>query len=122
MNWTLGEPFYKHWLGLQPLPRAFWLFGFVGFFVSGMLVIFLVERPLQMLGYPGPGHALVYAEMWIYAVFAWVGIWRSANFYKGAKSWAITAKMAVVVFFLVMLQGFFKAGGLQPLLGLLTSN
>ena len=24
MNWTLGEPFYKHWLGLQPLPRAFW--------------------------------------------------------------------------------------------------
>jgi hypothetical protein len=116
------QPFYEQWLGHQPLGRAFWLFGFVGFFASSSLVIFLVERPLQLIGLNGLGHGLVYVWIWVYAVFAWVGIWRSADAAHASPGWALAAKAAVILFAITMLQGFIKGGGVASVLGLLTSS
>jgi len=112
----------RFWLGQQTLPQAFWLFGFVGFFGFGLLVWGLVRWPLRQAGLLGLSFGVTALLMWSYCIFAWIGIWRSADAYQGARHWAWAAKGAVCLFALMMLRGFFANGGFNALFGLLTSS
>ena len=122
MIWGWVEPFYKHWLGLQPLSRAFWLFGCLGFIVVNVSAMLLVRHPLQDAGLVGLGYGLTALIVWSYCIFAWVGIWRSAHAYLGPSRWASLAQVAVCLFAGVMATGFFRNGGFPRLLALLMSS
>jgi predicted branched-subunit amino acid permease len=82
--------FIKFWNGDLSLPMSYWLvgivFGIIVGFTIGLFVGFsdMPEFAIDVLLIP-----------WF--IFIFVGIWRSSDKYKGAKFWAILAKVAVVL-------------------------
>jgi len=82
--------FVKFWYGDLSLPMSYWGVG-VGIGIAfGFLVgIFTIAAEMSedaMWGFLIP-----------FQIYTVVGIWRSADKYKGAKFWAILAKVAVVI-------------------------
>ena len=81
--------FVKFWNGDLSLPMSYWGVGIGVGLVFGFLVgIFVFSVGMSddaMWGFLIP-----------FQIYTVVGIWRSANKYKGAKFWAILAKVAVV--------------------------
>ena len=82
--------FQKFFDGELSLPHSYWLVGVVYSFGVGIILAIL------MIGFNLPERAAnVLALPWL--VFVTIGIWKSATNYKGAKGWAILAKIAVVI-------------------------
>ena len=82
--------FVKFWNGDLSLPMSYWGVGVgVGLafgFTVGILLAILNMSEDAMWGFIIP-----------FQVYTVVGIWRSADRYKGKKIWAILAKIAVVL-------------------------
>ena len=81
--------FVRFWNGDLSLPMSYWVVG-VGFGVAyGFLVgLFTISA--------GMSEDAIWGFLIPFQIYTVVGIWRSANKYKGAKFWAILAKVAVV--------------------------
>ena len=86
----------KLWWGLYPLPTAFWGFYVFGGFVVFFLPIFLGALLIMYVPQLRP---IIYITAlcisWAYWATASVGVWRSANFYKGTVRWVLIAKTIV---------------------------
>ena len=82
--------FVKFWNGDLSLPMSYWGVG-VGIglafgFLVGFFTIAVGMSEDAMWGFLIP-----------FQIYTVVGIWRSANKYKGAKFWSVLAKVAVVI-------------------------
>ena len=88
---TKNENFFvKFWHGDLSLPMSYWGVG-VGIGIAfGFLVgIFIIAA--------GMSEDAMWGFLIPFQIYTVVGIWRSADKYKGAKFWAILAKVAVVI-------------------------
>tara|TARA_B100001741_G_C16488332_1_gene568391 strand:- start:234 stop:554 length:321 start_codon:yes stop_codon:yes gene_type:complete len=82
--------FVRFWNGQLSLPMSYWGVGVgIGILFSILVVIIIV-----MLGMHDDAMWGFIIPFQIYTV---VGIWRSADRYKGPKFWAILAKIAVII-------------------------
>ena len=82
--------FVRFWNGQLSLPMSYWGVGVgIGILFSILVVIIIV-----MLGMHDDAMWGFIIQFQIYTV---VGIWRSADRYKGPKFWAILAKIAVII-------------------------
>ena len=90
--------FRKLWLGMYPLSVAFWLFGFVGYWIIAIASFLLLWLPLRRAGHTEL--AVVFGTLLIigYALFSMVGIWRSATVFRGRPLWGVLARASVVIF------------------------
>tara|TARA_X000000950_G_scaffold48872_1_gene57005 strand:- start:3824 stop:4162 length:339 start_codon:yes stop_codon:yes gene_type:complete len=81
--------FVRFWNGKLSLPMSYWGVGVgIGILFGFIIVAFVIAAGLSddaMWGFIIP-----------FQIYTVVGIWRSANKYKGSKFWAILAKIAVV--------------------------
>lgn len=78
------------WHGREGLAKTYWGYGVVGSIVPGIA-----------LGAVKPGSVstvIVVLLVLAYLVLVNVGIWRAAGYYKGPKSWALLARVVVVIF------------------------
>ena len=86
----------KLWTGQFPLPVAFWGFGLAGWCGLYLALSFVVS----VLRAGTTGNYL-FATAWMvllaYMALVCVGIWRSANNFKGARAATIGAKIAVAI-------------------------
>ena len=81
--------FVRFWNGDLSLPMSYWGVGVGIGLVFGFLIgIFVVIA--------GMSEDAIWGFLIPFQIYTVVGIWRSANKYKGAKFWAILAKVAVV--------------------------
>jgi hypothetical protein len=97
------------WRGEEGLARTFWVYGFaVNILLKGLLLLIAFVSS----GVPTFGLAVlgVLAFSLVYSIFIWVGIWRSASRYAGPKTWAVLAKIAVVVSIIGTLGSFVGRG------------
>jgi hypothetical protein len=94
------------------LPRAFWLFGALG--TAAIIFLFyawdVVQLVLVIVRPPENFHRNLYVStaMQVLATAAFIAIvpiaiWRSARNYEGRRSWAVLAKLGVIVFALILL-------------------
>jgi hypothetical protein len=89
-------PFVRLWRGQQPLPVAFWFFFLGGTLLSQAIAVILGFSP-YFVRVPRLIILLLYVATAIYAIFAAVGVWRSADTYP-SRRWRVAAKIAVCVF------------------------
>jgi hypothetical protein len=84
------------WRGEIVLWKSFWLFGVGGAAVIG-LPIFAAMMALTDVPDDTTATIFVFALgfLLVYLIWAFVGIWRSANSYTGNRTWSIFAKVAV---------------------------
>jgi len=76
------------WHGDISLAKTYWLF-------STSIILLLA---ISMQYFIGSIYFYVFAILIIiYAPFIFIAIWRSANKYNGAKTWAILAKISVIL-------------------------
>lgn len=87
----------KLWWGQYSLAIAFWAFGVGGTF-GGVLLAMLVYMLFFIADFRGPGAIVFAIVFWGYAVIVGMGIWRSANGYRGTQTWPILAKAVVVLY------------------------
>lgn len=94
------KTFRELWQGNQPLTRAFWGFGFLGFigvYIAGFIVTrAAIENASSfdtVLRLASVNNGILAA----YLAFASVGIWRSATRYTGRAVWRFSAKAASVI-------------------------
>tara|TARA_B100000700_G_scaffold231735_1_gene256538 strand:+ start:923 stop:1243 length:321 start_codon:yes stop_codon:yes gene_type:complete len=82
--------FVRFWSGQLSLPMSYWGVGIgIGILFSILVVIIVLGLGMHddaMWGFIIP-----------FQIFTVVGIWRSADRYKGPKFWAILAKIAIVI-------------------------
>ena len=85
------------------LPISFWLFGLIGAMIVGSSIVLILvflnifSNPLfRILCFP-------------YLIITSIGIWQSANNYKGLKVWPIGAKIIVVLWNLQNFLGIFAS-------------
>ncbi len=76
----LASPFRKLWRGQQSLPKAYWLFLFVGSILTPVAALIIAE-PFRLIHQPQLTFPFTFAVMVSYPLFASVGVWRSANSY-----------------------------------------
>ncbi len=88
INETKGGFLKKLANGDFGLVKTYWLFGVVVGMAVNILYMF-IEEPLLLIA--------VYILHIVYITFAFRGIWNAANKYKGNVTWAILAKIAVVL-------------------------
>ena len=85
-NFSFKNIFSKFYHGKLSLPVSFFIFGFIGTAVTAF-VGFLIFKNMGM--------ARLVALPW--NIYALIGIWSSADNYKGLKIWAILAKIFAVI-------------------------
>src|ERR1700686_3136717 len=94
------------------LPKTFWLFGALGAaaIIFGFYAWDVVQLVLVVVRPPENFHRNLYVStaMQALATAAFIAIvpisiWRSARNYEGRRSWAVLAKLGVVVFALILL-------------------
>ena len=86
----------KLWLGLFPLPVAFWIFYLLG----GVIVFFALAVVTGVLGVSFQNlRAFLFLfgliVIWAYWFIASVGAWRSADNWQGKPLWAYGAKVII---------------------------
>ena len=88
---TKNENFFvKFWHGDLSLPMSYWGVGVgIGLLFGFSIGIFTVSV--------GMSEDAMWGFLIPFQIYTVVGIWRSADKYKGAKFWAILAKIAVVI-------------------------
>ena len=79
------------WQGNFGLPMSYWVYGILGGFVWAVGIVALSPEKESGL------ERLIYFLMVAYYLLVYVGIWRAANKFMGAKVWAILAKFVVVI-------------------------
>ena len=82
--------FVRFWKGDLSLKMSYWGMGVGINIVIGLLIGLFV-------GAAGMSEDAIWGYIIPFQIYTVVGIWRSANKYKGAKYWAILAKVAVVL-------------------------
>ena len=81
--------FVRFWNGDLSLPMSYWGVGVgIGLIFGFSIGIFTVSV--------GMSEDAMWGFLIPFQIYTVVGIWRSADKYKGAKFWAILAKVAVV--------------------------
>ena len=81
--------FVRFWNGDLSLPMSYWGVGIGIGLVFGLLIGIFT-------GATGMSEDAMWGFFIPFQIYTVVGIWRSADKYKGAKFWAILAKVAVV--------------------------
>ena len=81
--------FVRFWNGDLSLPMSYWGVGVGIALVFGLLIGVFT-------GATGMSEDAMWGFLIPFQIYTVVGIWRSADKYKGAKFWAILAKVAVV--------------------------
>ena len=81
--------FVRFWNGDLSLPMSYWGVGVGIGLVFGLLIGVFT-------GAIGMSEDAMWGFLIPFQIYTVVGIWRSADKYKGAKFWAILAKVAVV--------------------------
>ena len=81
--------FVKFWNGDLSLPMSYWGVGVGLGLVFGLFIGVFT-------GATGMSEDAMWGFLIPFQIYTVVGIWRSADKYKGAKFWAILAKVAVV--------------------------
>ena len=81
--------FVRFWNGDLSLPMSYWGVGVGIGLVFGLLIGVFT-------GAKGMSEDAMWGFLIPFQIYTVVGIWRSADKYKGAKFWAILAKVAVV--------------------------
>ena len=81
--------FVRFWNGDLSLPMSYWGVGVGIGLVFGLLIGVFT-------GATGMSEDAMWGFLIPFQIYTVVGIWRSADKYKGAKFWAILAKLAVV--------------------------
>ena len=81
--------FVRFWNGDLSLPMSYWGVGVGIGLVFGLLIGVFT-------GATGMSEDAMWGFLIPFQIYTVVGIWRSADKYKGAKFWAILAKVAVV--------------------------
>ena len=81
--------FVRFWNGDLSLPMSYWGVGIGLGLVFGLLIGVFT-------GATGMSEDAMWGFLIPFQIYTVVGIWRSADKYKGAKFWAILAKVAVV--------------------------
>ena len=81
--------FVRFWNGDLSLPMSYWGVGVCIGLVFGLLIGVFT-------GATGMSEDAMWGFLIPFQIYTVVGIWRSADKYKGAKFWAILAKVAVV--------------------------
>lgn len=83
------------WRGDEPLGRAFWMWAVALGAILNVVGMFLVYATLQ-----AAAPTIVVVIAWVspipYNLFAFVGVWRSAEHYTGPPRWADLARAALV--------------------------
>jgi hypothetical protein len=97
----LTVPFERLWRGQQPLPRALWLYFFIGSCVAP-LVGGILYVPFAMLDMPTARIVLTLLAWVGYPIFAAVGVWRSANA-RPFDRWPLAAAGAKLMVVLVLI-------------------
>ena len=78
--------FSRFYHGKLSLPLSFFVFGFIGTALAALIGLLIFKNM---------GMARLVALPW--NIYALIGIWSSADNYKGLKIWAILAKILAVV-------------------------
>ena len=86
LNFSFKNIFSRFYHGKLSLPLSFFVFGFIGTALTAFIG-FLIFKNMGM--------ARLVALPW--NIYALIGIWSSANNYKGLKVWSILAKVLAVV-------------------------
>ena len=81
--------FVRFWNGDLSLPMSYWGVGVGIGLVFGLLIGVFT-------GATGMSEDAMWGFLIPFQIYTVVGIWRSADKYKGAKFWAILAKVAVI--------------------------
>ena len=81
--------FIRFWYGELSLPMSYWGVGL------GIGIVFGFSVGI-FIGILGMSEDAMWGFFIPFQIYTVVGIWRSADKYKGAKFWAILAKVAVV--------------------------
>ena len=77
------------WNGRSGLAKTYWLWGVLSGIPWGIALSLIT---------PGSNPAILAVLAFVvYYVIVHVGIWRAASQYQGSKSWAILAKIAVLI-------------------------
>lgn len=77
------------WNGRSGLAKTYWLWGILSGIPWGIALSLIT---------PGSNPAILAVLAFVaYYVIVYVGIWRAASEYEGAKAWAILAKIAVII-------------------------
>jgi len=92
----------KHlWAGEIPLRHVFWRYavgyGLLANLVTHVLFLALISNDANILLL-----VLAFALSIPYNVFVLVAVWRSANLYSGPKPWADLARVATVIWVLLL--------------------
>jgi hypothetical protein len=93
------------WYGRLPLVIAFWFFGVIGTFGLG----FLISPLSPATGEPSVLNIFLAAIVSLgYQIVISVGIWRSADAYRGDKGYAVAARFVVAGYavFAVFMLGY----------------
>ena len=89
----------KFFEGKLSLPISFWVFGFIGSGVMGLVGMILTQDM---------GMTRLVALPW--HIFILIGVWRSSNNYKGSKIFSILAKIMLVIWSLNFIAGLMLLG------------
>ena len=76
--------------------KSFWIVGFCYPYIVGFFFVILESLGLQVEG----TLYIVFSTMLVCQIFATIGVWRSANKYKGKKIFGILAKAFMLVAFI----------------------
>lgn len=94
--------FIKLWRGEYSLSAAFWLYFFTVFFTVNTAIYAFPQMIIRVLLPPTYGGILLsMAAFIIYALYLLTcvaGVWRSAYRYKGAKVFALSARVFVICY------------------------
>jgi|TARA_B110001452_G_C14982115_1_gene343318 hypothetical protein len=85
-NFSFKNIFSRFYHGKLSLPLSFFVFGFIGTALAALIGLLIFKNM---------GIARLVALPW--NIYALIGIWSSADNYKGLKVWAILAKVLAVL-------------------------
>ena len=103
------------WRGNVELVKTFWIFGFGAWVAFAILFAFIEYQSSGMT--IGIGPLLILGLMFFYFVymsFINVAVWRSANKYRGSKTYMILAKFMVIVSWCALIREAWQIYSLAP--------
>ena len=98
----------KFWQGKIKLWQSFWLVGAIGGFIIGRIIILIEDKifenkPLFPIDFTFRSKFLIL----IWSIYTTIGIWRSAENYKGSPLIRNITKIYIVLNFITTLYVFF---------------
>ena len=84
------------WHGQFPLARVFWLYAVVYGSVANLIATIVTFAALSA-GVPGVVAAVIHMLPLPYNIAVSIGVWRSADRYRGLPLWALLARLVVTL-------------------------